>query len=103
MFDALVDGDVTHVGAPEMADPPSGRTLLRESAYPRASRTSNKRQAVLPIYLTDYNQHRDHSSLGCRPPMTRTPGVNNADGIHATRFLWTPCTTIIAAYIDGSA
>ena len=38
--------------------------------------------AVLPIYLTHYNQHRDHSSLGYRPPMTRMPGVNNVHGIH---------------------
>lgn len=58
------------------------QTLLREWAYARAYRTSNERQAVLPIYLTHYNQHRDHSSLGYRPPMTRIPGVNNVHGIH---------------------
>ena len=58
------------------------QTLLREWAYARAYRTSIERQQVLPIYLTHYNQHRDHSSLGYRPPMTRIPGVYNVHGIH---------------------
>lgn len=59
------------------------QTLLREWAYARAYRTSNERMAVLPIYLTHYNEHRDHGSLSNRPPITRMPGVNNVHGIHS--------------------
>ena len=58
------------------------QTLLREWAYARVYATSNERLAVLPIYLTHYNEHRNHGSLGNRPPITRMPGVNNVHGIH---------------------
>ncbi len=58
------------------------QTLLREWAYFRVYVTSNERMAVLPIYLTHYNQHRDHSSLKLKPPITRMPGVYNVAGIH---------------------
>lgn len=59
------------------------QTLLREWAYVRAYVTSNERTAVLPIYLTHYNEHRNHGSVGNQPPITRMPGVNNVAGIHS--------------------
>lgn len=59
------------------------QTLLREWAYVRVFVTSNERKAVLPVYLTHYNEHRDHSSLRHRPPISRMPGVNNVHGIHS--------------------
>lgn len=58
------------------------QTLLREWAYARAFMTSNDRMDVLPLFLIHYNEHRNHSSLGNRPPITRMPTVNNAHGIH---------------------
>ena len=59
------------------------QTLLREWAYARVYRSSNERLTVLPIYLTHYNEHRNHGSLSNRPPITRMPGVNNVHGIHS--------------------
>ena len=61
--------------------------MLREWAYARAYQTSIERRDILPLYLTHYNQHRDHSSLDYRPPMTRIPGVHNVHGIHTVRCL----------------
>lgn len=59
------------------------QTLLREWAYARVYVTSNERMAVLPIYLTHYNEHRDHGSLRNQPPISRMPGMNNVAGIHS--------------------
>ena len=59
------------------------QTLLREWAYGRAYMTSNERRRVLPIWLTHYNEHRNHGSLGNRPPITRILGVNNVAGVHS--------------------
>ena len=58
------------------------QTLLREWAYARLYMTSNERMDVLPIFLTHYNEHRNHASLSNCPPITRMPGVNNVHGIH---------------------
>ena len=59
------------------------QTLLREWAYFRSYKTSNERSVLLPRYLTHYNEHRQHSSLGYKPPITRLPGVHNVAGIHS--------------------
>jgi len=59
------------------------QTLLHEWAYARIYVTSNERKAVLPIYLTHYNEHRAHGSLQHQPPITRMPGVYNVHGIHS--------------------
>ena len=59
------------------------QTLLREWAYARPYVSSDERGAVLPLYLTHYNEHRGHGSLGDKPPISRVPGVNNVDGIHS--------------------
>ena len=58
------------------------QTLLREWAYARAYNTSDQRVRVLPAFLTHYNEHRNHGSLGSRPPITRMPCVNNVHGNH---------------------
>jgi transposase InsO family protein len=47
------------------------KTLLREWAYRFAYPTSGHRARALPGYLRWYNQHRPHSSLGGRPPISR--------------------------------
>jgi transposase InsO family protein len=59
------------------------QTLLREWAYFRVYVSSNERMAVLPLYLTHYNEHREHCSLKLKPPITRMPGVYNVAGIHS--------------------
>lgn len=59
------------------------QTLLREWAYGRVYKTSMERMSVLPIFLTHYNEHRNHSSLKHQPPISRMPGVYNAHGIHS--------------------
>jgi transposase InsO family protein len=59
------------------------QTLLREWAYARIYVTSNQRMAVLPIFVTHYNQHRNHGSSGNKPPITRMLGVYNVAGIHS--------------------
>jgi len=51
------------------------KTLLREWAYRFAYPTSSHRARALPGYLRWYNQHRPHSSLGGRPPISRISQV----------------------------
>jgi len=59
------------------------QTLLREWAYGRIYATSNERKRVLAIWLTHYNEHRNHGSLRNHAPITRVLGVNNVAGIHS--------------------
>jgi transposase InsO family protein len=47
------------------------RTLQTEWAYRQVFTTNNERANALPSWLEYYNQHRKHSSLGRRPPITR--------------------------------
>ena len=47
------------------------QTLAREWAYGQRYRNSHARAAALPIWLNHYNEHRNHSSLGNRPPISR--------------------------------
>lgn len=49
----------------------------------RVYATSNERMAVLSIYLTQFDEHRDHSSLKLKPPITQMSGEYNIAGIHA--------------------
>ena len=51
------------------------KTLLREWAYRFAYPSSTHRARALPGYLRWYNQHRPHSSLGGRPPISRVSQV----------------------------
>jgi transposase InsO family protein len=50
------------------------QTMLREWAYRRSYSSSAKRRRALPRWLHYYNYHRQHSSLGGKPPVSR---VNN--------------------------
>jgi transposase InsO family protein len=50
------------------------QTMLREWAYRRSYSSSAKRRRALPQWLHYYNFHRQHSSLGGKPPVSR---VNN--------------------------
>ena len=51
------------------------KTLLREWAYRFAYPSSVHRARALPGYLRWYNQHRPHSSLGGKPPISRVSQV----------------------------
>ena len=54
------------------------KTLLREWAYRFAYPSSSHRARALPGYLRWYNQHRPHSSLGGRPPISRVSQVRGS-------------------------
>lgn len=47
------------------------QTLKREWGLGQRYRSSDTRAAALPHWLQHYNHHRNHSSLGNRPPITR--------------------------------
>lgn len=46
------------------------QTALREWAYAFRYRNADERAAHLPRWLHDYNWHRQHASLGNRPPIS---------------------------------
>ncbi len=46
------------------------QTALREWAYAFSYRDADERAAHLPRWLHDYNWHRQHGSLGNRPPIS---------------------------------
>ena len=47
------------------------RTLQNEWAYRRAYRSNAHRARALPRWLAFYNNHRPHTALGGRPPISR--------------------------------
>jgi transposase InsO family protein len=51
------------------------QTMAREWAYGLIYRSSDARAAALPDWLRHYNEHRPHSALGNRPPITRVHNV----------------------------
>jgi transposase InsO family protein len=55
------------------------QTMAREWAYGVRYRTSRHRATALPHWLSYYNQHRPHSSLGGQPPISRVHNVCRQD------------------------
>jgi len=51
------------------------QTMAREWAYGLVYQSHHDRAAALPHWLEHYNQHRPHSSLGDRPPISRVHNV----------------------------
>ena len=51
------------------------QTMAREWAYGLTYRSSDARAAALPHWLDHYNEHRPHSALGNRPPISRVQNV----------------------------
>ena len=47
------------------------QTMAREWAYGLTYRSSTHRAQALPHWLNHYNEHRPHSSIGNRPPISR--------------------------------
>jgi transposase InsO family protein len=76
---------IRHLRTPKRRPQPNGKverfhqTMAREWAYGVRYRTSRHRAAALPHWLTYYNQHRPHSSLGSRPPISRVHNVCGQD------------------------
>ncbi|QLH26507.1 transposase family protein [Streptomyces sp. Rer75] len=56
-------------------------TLAREWAYVRDYTSEHERRVALADFLNYYNHERPHSSLGGKPPISRTP----ASGYRVTR------------------
>jgi transposase InsO family protein len=52
------------------------QTCLREWAYGRRWHNSQERTSWLPVFLDYYNNRREHSALGYRPPASRLGGNN---------------------------
>jgi transposase InsO family protein len=73
----LAEREIQHRRIPPRTPKRNGKveryqqTLAREWAYGQRYRDSNARAAALPIWLIHYNMHRNHSSLGNRPPISR--------------------------------
>ena len=55
------------------------QTVMRECAYARPFQSSAERTAALPLWLHDYNQHRPHTALAGKPPISRL-ALNNLLG-----------------------
>ena len=55
------------------------RTLADGWAFARLYPSDTARRAALPGWLHDYNQHRPHTAIGGRPPITR---LDNLAGQH---------------------
>jgi transposase InsO family protein len=51
------------------------QTMAREWAYGITYRSSSARTAALPHWTRHYNEQRNHSSLGDRPPISRVRNV----------------------------
>jgi transposase InsO family protein len=51
------------------------QTMAREWAYGVRYRSHRQRTAALPHWLDHYNNHRPHSSIGDRPPISRIHNV----------------------------
>jgi transposase InsO family protein len=51
------------------------QTMAREWAYGVVYRSHRQRNQALPHWLEHYNEHRPHSSLGDRPPISRVHNV----------------------------
>ena len=53
------------------------QTALREWAYAKPYQNSGLRAAELPNWLHRYNNHRPHSAIGDKPPISRLPQTRN--------------------------
>ena len=82
----LVEHGIEHRRIPPRTPKRNGKveryqqTLAREWAYGQRYRNSDARAAALPHWLEHYNQTRNHSGIGNRPPISRVrkhPRQNN--------------------------
>jgi transposase InsO family protein len=55
------------------------QTMAREWGYGLAYRSHRHRHQALPHWLTHYNEHRPHSSIGALPPISRVHNLRGQD------------------------
>ena len=61
-----------------------GQDARRDSAYARSYESSEQHAAHLNPWLHSYNWNRLHSSLGYKPPISRSPlSLNNPAALHS--------------------
>jgi transposase InsO family protein len=81
----LADHGIRHLLIPPRRPQVNGKveryqqTLKREWALGQTYKSSDHRADALTYWLRHYNQHRPHSSLGGRPPISRVHNVLRQD------------------------
>ena len=81
----LNDRGVRHIVTPPYTPRWNGKverfhqTMQREWAKGLRYRDHHARNQALPHWLAHYNEHRPHSSLGGRPPITRAHNLSGQD------------------------
>jgi transposase InsO family protein len=81
----LADHGIRHLLIPPRRPQVNGKveryqqTLKREWAHGHTYRSSDHRADALTYWLRHYNEHRPHSALGGRPPITRAPNLLRQD------------------------
>jgi transposase InsO family protein len=81
----LADNDVAHLTISPRRPQTNGKierfhqTMAREWAYGLSYLSSTHRAEALPHWLDHYNEHRPHSALGNRPPISRVRNVSRQD------------------------
>jgi transposase InsO family protein len=77
----LTDNDVRHLTTAPRRPQTNGKierfhqTMAREWGYGVTYRSSDHRAQALPDWLNHYNEHRPHSAIGNRPPISRVRNV----------------------------
>jgi transposase InsO family protein len=81
----LAEHEIRHLLIPPRRPQTNGKveryqqTMKREWAHGHIYRSSDHRADALPYWLRHYNEHRPHSSLGGRPPISRIHNVSRQD------------------------
>jgi transposase InsO family protein len=81
----LADHSIRHLLIPPRRPQVNGKveryqqTLKREWALGQIYRSSDHRADALTYWLRHYNQHRPHSALGGRPPISRVHNLSRHD------------------------
>jgi transposase InsO family protein len=81
----LLERDIGHLRTEPYRPRTNGKierfhqTMGREWAYGVSYPSHHKRAHALPHWLDHYNQHRPHSSIGDRPPISRVHNVSGQD------------------------
>jgi len=81
----LADHRIRHLLIPPRRPQTNGKveryqqTLKREWALGHIYRSSDHRADALTYWLRHYNEHRPHSALGGRPPITRIHNLSRHD------------------------
>jgi transposase InsO family protein len=81
----LADHEIKHLRTQAYRPQTNGKverfhqTMAREWAYGMSYRSSRHRDQALPHWLKHYNQHRPHSGIENRPPISRVHNLRGQD------------------------